>query len=41
MLIENKQQRKVLAKWLIGIFASCILIYLGVRHIDAVVAAFA
>lgn len=41
MLIENKQQLKVLAKWLIGIFVSCILIYLGVRHIDVVAAAFA
>ncbi len=36
MMIENKQQRQLMAKWLISIFIICILIYLGVRHIDAV-----
>ena len=34
MLIENKEKRKLLSKWLIGIFAVCILIFLGVGHLN-------
>lgn len=32
----NKEQTKKLSKWLIGIFTACILIYLGVQHMDVV-----
>lgn len=34
MLIENKEKRKLISKWLIGIFTACILIYLGAGHIN-------
>lgn len=34
MFFENKQQLRLISKWLIAIFASCILIYLSIRHID-------
>lgn len=36
MLIENKEKRKLLSKWLIGIFAVCILIFLGVGHLNII-----
>jgi len=36
MLIENKAKRKLLSKWLIGIFAVCILIFLGVGHLNII-----
>ena len=36
MLIENKEKRKVISKWLIGIFTACILIYLGAGHMSTV-----
>lgn len=36
MLIENKEKRKLISKWLIGIFSACILIYLGVGHMSTV-----
>lgn len=39
MLIENKQQLKLIGKWLIRIFVSCTLIYLGIRHIDTLAGA--
>lgn len=35
----NDRKRKIIAKWLIGIVAACILIYLGLRHIDHVATA--
>lgn len=34
MLIENKEKRKLISKWLIGIFTACILIYLGAGHMN-------
>ena len=34
MLIENKEKRKLISKWLIAIFTICILIYLGVGHLS-------
>ena len=39
MLIENKQKRKLVSKWLIGIFAVCILIFLGVGHLNIIATA--
>lgn len=33
----GSEKQKQIAKWVIGIATACILIYLGVRHIDAVV----
>lgn len=38
-MLENKEKRRELAKWIIGVFTACILIYLGIRHIDAVASA--
>lgn len=36
MLIENKEKRKIISKWIIGIFVACILIYLGIRYVSVV-----
>lgn len=36
MLIENKQKRKLVSKWLIGIFTACILIYLCAGHMNII-----
>ena len=36
MLIENKEKRKLISKWLIGIFTVCILIFLSVGHINII-----
>lgn len=36
MLIENKEKRKIISKWLIGIFTACILIYLGAGHMNII-----
>ena len=36
MLIENKEKRKLISKWLIGIFTICILIFLSVGHINVI-----
>jgi len=33
-LLENTEKRRQLAKWLISIITICILIYLGIRHIN-------
>lgn len=34
--IENKEKRKLISKWVIGIFSICILICLGIRYINVV-----
>lgn len=36
MLIENKEKRKLVSKWLIGIFTACILIYLSAGHMSTI-----
>lgn len=36
MLIENKEKRKLISKWLVGIFTVCILIYLGAGHMSTI-----
>lgn len=36
MLIENKDKRKLISKWLVGIFTACILIYLGAGHMSTI-----
>lgn len=36
MLLENKEKRKLLSKWLIGIFTVCILIYLCAGHMNII-----
>jgi len=36
MFIDNKNQRKQLSKWIIGIIAACIFIFLGVRYVSAI-----
>lgn len=36
MLIENKEKRKLISKWLVGIFTACILIYLGAGHMNTI-----
>ena len=36
MLIENKEKRKTISKWLIGIFTACILIYLSAGHMSTI-----
>lgn len=33
-MLENTEKRHQLAKWLISIITICILIYLGIRHIN-------
>lgn len=33
-MLENTEKRRQLAKWLISIITICILIYLGIRHIN-------
>jgi predicted PurR-regulated permease PerM len=35
-MFDDVKKRRQAAKWLIGIITACILIYLGVRHIDQV-----
>ncbi|MDD3277963.1 MAG: AI-2E family transporter [Lachnospiraceae bacterium] len=32
-MFDNQEKRRQLAKWVIGVVTSCILIYLGIRHI--------
>ncbi len=39
MFFDNREKRKQLAKWIIGVIAACILIFLGVRYISAIAAA--
>lgn len=36
MLLENKEKRKLISKWLIGIFTVCILIYLAAGHMSTI-----
>jgi len=36
MLIENKEKRKLISKWLVGIFTVCILIYLSAGHMSTI-----
>lgn len=36
MIIENKDKRKLISKWLVGIFTACILIYLGAGHMSTI-----
>lgn len=36
MLIENKEKRKLISKWFIGIFTVCILIFLSMGHINII-----
>jgi len=36
MLIENKEKRKIISKWLVGIFTVCILIYLSAGHMNII-----
>lgn len=33
-MFENTEKRKQIAKWIIGVITICILIYLGIRHIN-------
>ena len=35
MFFDNREKRKQLAKWVIGVIAACILIFLGVRYISS------
>lgn len=39
MFFDNREKRKQLAKWVIGVIAACILIFLGVRYISSIAAA--
>ena len=39
-MLENIEKRRQIAKWIIGVFTICILIFLGLRHIDHVANAF-
>ena len=39
MFFDNKEKRNQLSKWIIGIVAACIVIYLGVRYVSAIAAA--
>ena len=39
MFLDDKHQAKKIAKWIIGVFTICILIFLGIRHIDQVAGA--
>ena len=39
MFFDNREKRKQLAKWIIGVIAACILIFLGVRYISSIAAA--
>lgn len=39
MFLDDKHQAKKIAKWIIGVFTICILIFLGIRHIDHVAGA--
>ena len=39
-MLETAEKRRQLAKWIIGVFTICILIFLGLRHIDHVAGAF-
>ncbi len=36
MMIENKEKRKLISKWLIGIFTVCVLIFLSMGHINII-----
>lgn len=38
-MFENTEKRRQEAKWLIGVITICILIYLGIRHIEQVAGA--
>ena len=39
MFLDDKDRRRQASKWIIGVVAACILIYLGVRHIHVVASA--
>lgn len=39
MFFDNKEKRKQISKWVIGIVAACILIFLGVRYVSAIAVA--
>lgn len=39
MFFDNREKRKQLAKWVIGVIAACILIFLGARYISSIAAA--
>lgn len=39
MFFDNREKRKQLAKWVIGVIAACILIFLGIRYISSIAAA--
>ena len=38
-MFEDTEKRRQVAKWLIGVITICILIYLGIRHVDHVAGA--
>ena len=39
MFTKNSKEMDKIGKWIIKVVTSCMLIYLGIRHIDTVVAA--
>lgn len=39
MFLDDKDRRRQASKWIIGVVAACILIYLGVRHIHVIASA--
>ena len=36
MFTDDEKKRRVLARWIVGVFAVCSMIYLGMRHISAI-----
>lgn len=39
MFLDGKDSRRQASKWIIGVVAACILIYLAVRHIHVIASA--
>ena len=39
MFLDDKDRRRQASKWIIGVVAACILIYLAVRHIHVIASA--
>ncbi|MDO4556123.1 MAG: AI-2E family transporter, partial [Lachnospiraceae bacterium] len=40
MFIDNKENRKLVSRWIVGIFTACIIIYLGAGHMNTIGKAF-
>ena len=38
-MFEDTEKRRQIAKWIIGVITACILIFLGIRHVDQVAGA--